>query len=113
MKLEINTIWSPDLNPPSEGLPSDNLDFDVFVQVSISEAEEPGKEVFNFRVCSVSALANTEAGQFINHTLVLNKFDWSEIGNRIDKLLLQASSCENWDCVVNRLNPFIEYTDQQ
>jgi hypothetical protein len=27
MKIEIQTIWSPDLNPPSEGLPDDVKNF--------------------------------------------------------------------------------------
>lgn len=112
MKLEVQTIWSPDLDPPSEGLPRDKLDFDVFLQISIGEVGKPGGEVFNCRVCSVSALANAQPGQFISHTLVLEKFDWSEIKKRIDKLLLHVSSCKDWDCVIKQLYPCIQYADQ-
>ena len=47
MKLEIQTIWSPDLDPPSEGLPDELGDFDIFMQVLLGEAGEPGVEFLN------------------------------------------------------------------
>lgn len=112
MNLEIQTIWSPDLDPPSGGLPKDTFDFDVFVQVSIGEAGKAGGELFNCRICSASALVNAEPGRFISHTLVLDKFDWSAIRKRMDKLLLHASSCKDWDSVITQLYPCLQHADR-
>ena len=112
MNLEIQSIWSPDLNPPSNGLPENVLDFDVFIQMRIGEVDKSGSEVFGCRVCSTSTLSKSEYGQFISHTLVVKQFDWSEIEKRIEKLLLHVSSCATWDCVIKKLSPCIEYADE-
>lgn len=111
MRLEIRDIWSPDLSPPSSGLPSDILDFEVFIQISISEVGQSGNEVFNCTVCSASALANIESGKFICHTLVLDEFDWATLKSRIEKLLLHTTSCKDWDCVIKKLYSYIQYAD--
>ena len=111
MKLEVKAIWSPDLNPPSEGLPADKNDFDVFLQIRITEAGGKGSEVFGCSVCSASRLAKTESGEFICRTLVLSKFDWNVVVSRIEKLLVHTASCESWSSVITTLNPFLEYSD--
>jgi len=110
MNLEILTMWSPDLNPLSEGLPPDPTDFDVFVQVSIGEVGKVGHEVFGFRVCSAAKLAATPGGMFVS-ALVLASFDWLEIRSRIAKLLLHTRSCENWDAAIRKLAAYIQYSD--
>jgi hypothetical protein len=106
MNLEIQTLWSPGLNPPSGGLPPDHTDFDVFVQVSIGEAGKDGGEVFGCRVCSARKLAATPTGQFV-HALILASFDWVELRDRIASLLLHARSCGNWDAAIRKLAPYI------
>lgn len=111
MKIEIESMWSPDLSPPSEGVPSDIKDFNVFIQISLRESGKPGSEVFNCRVCSPMALARMQTGMFISHTLVLKRFEWGEIKKRIDKLLMHVSSCSDWDCVLKKLSCCLEYSD--
>ncbi len=103
-------MWSPDLDPPSEGVPSDPTHFDVFVQISIGELGKVGDEVFGCRVCSASKLAATPSGRFVS-ALVLESFDWAEVRARIGKLLLHASSCESWDAAIKKLAPYIQYSD--
>ena len=111
MNLEIQTMWSPDLIPPSEGLPENTQDYDVFMQVSIGEIGQAGGEVFHFRVCAASVLRETESGNFISHTLVLEKFSWFELENRLKKLLLHTSSCKDWKSVIEKLQPYIQHSD--
>ena len=105
-------MWSPDLEPPAEGLPADKMDFDVLVQMSTGEAGKVGGEVFDCRVCSVSALNKSEPGEFTSSTLVLEKFDWADIKTRINKLILHASSCAHWKWVIKQLYPCIQYSDE-
>ncbi len=111
MNLVIKTMWSPDLDPPSEGKPTDILDFDVFVQFCINEVGKPGDEIFGCTVCSLSALTKMESGDFINHTLVMDRFDWEKLKERINKLLLHTSNCNDWDSVIEKLSPYIQYSD--
>jgi len=112
MKLEIQTIWSADLNPPSDGLPVNLEDFDIFMQVSLGEAGKPGGEVFSFNVSSPSALAQIESNRFISHTLVLDYFDWESIKKRIDKLLMHTASCKNWNEVIKSLSGYLKCSDE-
>ena len=112
MKLEIQTIWSPNLNPPSEGLPDDLVDFEIFMQVSLGEAGKPGGEVFTFNVSSPSALAKIESNRFISHTLVLDSFDWERINKRLEKLLLHTVSCMSWNEVIKSLSGYLRYSDE-
>jgi hypothetical protein len=74
MKLEITAFWSPDLDPPSEGVPADPEDFEILMQVAVSELGKPDEEVFGFTVCSPSALARVTTDRFVSHTLVLDRF---------------------------------------
>ena len=112
MKLEIQTIWSTDLDPPSEGLPPDIENFEIFMQVSLGESGKPGGEVFSFTVSSPSALSTTESNRFISHTLVLDSFDWMSIQKRLEKLLRHATSCKNWDEVIKNLSGCLKYSDE-
>jgi putative transposase len=52
MLLDIQALWSPDVDPPSGGIPHDVVDFEVLVQVSIGEIKQRGGEVFSLTVCS-------------------------------------------------------------
>ena len=112
MKLEIQTIWSSDLNPPSEGLPEDLEDFDIFMQVVLGEVGKPGGEVFNFNASSASALSKIESNRFISHTLVLDSFDWRSIQNRLEKLLRHTASCTNWSEVIKSLSGYLKFSDE-
>jgi hypothetical protein len=112
MKIEIQTIWSPDLNPPSEGLPDDLEDFDLLMQVSLGEAGKPGGEVFSFSVSSPSALAKIEPNRFVGHTLVLDYFRWESIKYRLEKLFTHTESCASWIEVINRLAGYLKYSDE-
>lgn len=112
MKLEIQTIWSPDLNPPSDGLPSDIEEFDVFLQVSLGDSGKPGGEVFSFSVSSPSALSQVNPNRFISHTLVLERFEWKDIRTSIEKLLRHTDSCTNWNEVIKSLSGYLKYSDE-
>jgi Immunity protein 8 len=111
MHLTLGTMWSPDLDPSSSGLPADPEDYELPVQVALSEAGKPGKEVFSLTVCSPSALLETESGKFLTHTLVLTPFRWDSLRARLEKLLAQCNSCETWNDVIKRLAPFLRYDD--
>ena len=108
MNIEIASIWSPDL---IGNFPKDLNDFDVLIQVSLQEKGKEGKETFTFRACSPLTLARTESGRFVKSTLCLEKFDWQEIQNRVEKLIAHVSSCEQWDCVVEKLSGYLDYAD--
>lgn len=112
MKIEIQTLWSPDLNPPSGGLPADLEDYDLFMQVSLGEAGKPGGEVFDFMVCSPSALARVESGSFVSHALVLQPFSWESVEIRLKKLLRHAESCADWECAIKKLAGLLRYSDE-
>ena len=112
MKLEITALWSPDLDPPSEGVPSDLEDFEVLMQVAVSEVGRPGEEVFGFTVCSPSALARVTTDRFFSHTLVLDRFSWSRLKQCLEKLFLHVDSCEDWECVLKKLSCCLEYADE-
>jgi hypothetical protein len=70
MKLVVKELWSPDLDPPSEGLPPDVTKFRVYVNVAIAEADQPGTETFDFFVASPNVLQEG----FLGTTLVLERF---------------------------------------
>lgn len=112
MKLEIKTIWSPDLNPPSEGLPDDVEDFDILMQVSLGEIGKPGEEVFNFSVISPFALSKLESNRFISHTFVLDSFEWSVIRKSLEKLLMHTAACKNWNEAIKSLSDYLKYSDE-
>ncbi|MBL8046253.1 MAG: hypothetical protein JNL09_06920 [Anaerolineales bacterium] len=111
MHLRINSIWSPDLRHPSDGLPEDLSHFNLFFQVALSEQGEAGHEVFEFTVCSPSALSEIESGRFISNVLVLKTFEWDALHQRVQKLLLHCSSCKNWADVIEKLSGSLKHTD--
>jgi hypothetical protein len=112
MQLAIKHLWSPDLSPPSEGLPKDPCDFDVFLQIAIEEVGGKGHEVFSCRVCSPSALARVPTGAFVS-ALVLHDFDWIEIRRRLAGLLLHTASCANWAQAIAKLSPHVQHADAE
>jgi hypothetical protein len=83
MKLEIRSIWSPDPDPPSEGVLSDLEEFEVLMHAAVSDVGRPGEEVFGFTICSPSALASATTDRFVSHTLVLDRFSWSRLKQRL------------------------------
>lgn len=113
VKLKINGIWTPDLAPAldGEGVPPDLADFAVFVQVSLQEVGQEGTEVFGFTVCSPSVLRQTEHGSFIAHTLVLDRFSWEGIRERVEKLLIHVESASSWEDVIWRLRGMLSPND--
>jgi Immunity protein 8 len=113
MKLEIQTIWSPDLDPPSGGTPEDNENFDIWVQVSLGEIGKPGSEVFGLSVTSPEALASKKQERFLSHVLVLNCFSWEIIRKKIEKLLSHTQGCDSWEDVIITLTGLLDYSDQK
>ena len=106
-------MWSPDLDPvdEGEGRPPDLADFHIYVQAAIEEVGQPGHEVFGFTVCSPSELARTEPGTFVTATLVLERFSWEAVRERLDKLLMHTRSAETWSEVIERLSGVLSYSD--
>ena len=111
MRLSLGMMWSPDLNPPSSGLPADTEDYELAMQISVSEAGGSGDEVFSLTICAPTALLKTESGRFLAHTLVLAPFSWDTLRARLDKLLAQCGSSDTWDDVIHRLSPFLRHDD--
>lgn len=103
-------MWSPDLNPPSEGTPEDLNNFSIILQISIGEVGKPGGEVFSLTVCSPSMIEK-ESGLFIQHTLVLDKFDWEIVNRRIEKLLTLVQNSTSWNEVILKLAGLLHYSD--
>ena len=111
MDLEIQTIWSPDLNPPSSGYPSNRADFAILLQVSIGERGKAGGEVFSLDVVSPSQLCRYASGTIISYTLVLDYFDWQVVEDRLSKLLRHAALAKNWEQVVGRFTGLLACAD--
>jgi hypothetical protein len=111
MQLQIVDMWSPDLMPPSSGLPEDPENFAVAIQVYLSEKGQNGGAVFNFNVWSPSAIANTYSGTFLLDTLVFDRFSWEAVRNRLEKLLLHCQSCKSWNEVILSLCGYLHYDD--
>jgi hypothetical protein len=107
MFLEIQDLWSPDLNPPSSGLPPDVRDFSVFMQVTLSQRMHRGEEVFSFFVCSPGRSASDS-----QHSFCLPVFEWSAIERVVFGLLNQCDACKTWEEVVEKLAPQLEYADK-
>jgi hypothetical protein len=107
MHLQIEELWSPDLNPPSSGLPPDIRGFCVFMQVALSQQAHHGTEVFGFFVCSPDHSAHDN-----QPCLCLPVFEWSGIRRVVSGLLDQCRSCSTWDQVVEKLAPQLDYADQ-
>jgi hypothetical protein len=113
MNLALEDMWSPDLDPPSSGLPDDLSDFDVFMHMSLNEVGTSGAEVFSFQVMSPSALARTAPGRFLSHVLVLEQFSWNQIQTHLEKLLRHTRGCSTWDCVLLTLSSYVHYADAE
>ncbi len=107
MRLQIEDLWSPDLNPPSSGLPPDAGSFSVFLQVALSRQGHRGTELFGFFVCSPGRSAPD-----CQPCLSLPTFEWSAIKRDISALLDQCRTCSTWDEVVEKLSPQLDYADK-
>jgi hypothetical protein len=107
MRLKIHSIWSPDLDEPSSGLPKDIRDFSVFMQVAISQRFHRGHEVFQFFACSTGKLQTEH-----QPALEFREFDWSAIRLKISALLEGCITCKTWDDVIAKLAPSLEYSDR-
>lgn len=109
MKLQVQSLWSTDLNLPqgisSEGCP----DFKVGIQVSIGERAKPGSEMFSLVVCSPSMLPQIASGCFLTNTLVLESFDWQAILERIEMELVRCDSCQNWTTAIHKLSGLMQH----
>lgn len=111
MRLELRSLHSPDLERALEEGTVDMSDFDILVFVGLAESGEPDEVLFYLRVCSASALADTESGRFLSHTLVLDRFDWQAIRTRIEKLLRHTTPCSDWNAVIANLAPNLRYAN--
>lgn len=109
MKLRIDSIWSPNLIPESTGTPTDVYHFHLYMKIRVSDREGHFK-VFNFQVCSPSALSDSESGVFLKHILVLEKFDWKIMQDRISHLIAECENCSTWEAAVVKLAGSLEYT---
>jgi hypothetical protein len=104
-------MWSPDLTPPSSGLPDQAGEFELLLQVKLATegiAEEP---VYSVRVCTPRALAETPDGRFVQCTLVLREFSWRAVADRIETLLRHCESCKNWNDVESVLAGYLANND--
>ena len=106
MDLEATEIWSPDLNPPSSGLPSDMRRFSAFMQVAVAEKGKQGGEVFGFFASSPAL--EPDSGP----ALIFDTFDWTSIRTRVSELLESCRDCKTWDGVISKLSPYLDYSDK-
>lgn len=109
MLLKIDSIWSPNLAPETSGKPADVHHFHVYMKIKVSGADGQSK-IFNFQVCSPSALSDSESGVFLKHILVLEKFDWDIMRQRIIRLIAECQQCNTWEAAVGKLAGSLEYT---
>jgi len=109
VKLQVQSLWSTDLNLP-QGLSSEGCpDFKVGIQVSIGERAKRGSEMFSLVVCSPSMLPQTESGCFLSNTLVLDSFDWQAILQRIETELMRCDSCLDWRTAIHKLSGVMQH----
>ena len=87
------------------------LNFKVLIQITLAERTGSGGETFELIVCSPNKLAETEPGLFINNTLVIEKFDWDVIKNRIRNLLSFCRGSSSWKEVILKLSGYLKYSD--
>jgi hypothetical protein len=104
MKLQVQSLWSTDINLPQGHALDAGTNFKVAVQVSVGEASKPGGVMFSLVVCSPSMLPQADSGCFVSNTLVLEKFDWQAILYRIETELLRCNSCPDWATAIHRLS---------
>lgn len=104
MNLQVQSLWSTDLNLPQADFAEQCTDFKVGVQVAIGEQDTGEAETFSLVVCSPSVLPGVEPGQFHANTLVLEQFDWQEILARIERQLIDCEGCPNWATAVQMLD---------
>jgi hypothetical protein len=104
VKLQVQSLWSTDLNLPQADFADECSDFKVGVQVSIGEQDTQQAETFSLVVCSPSALPGVEPGGFFANSLVLESFDWQEILGRIERQLMRCDSCPNWATALEKLS---------
>ncbi len=108
MRLKIDSIWSPNLRPEESGLPPDIHQFHLYMKVKISDQVNHFK-VFDFQVCSPTALSDSESGAFLKHILVMEVFDWDLIKSRIKILLEECNQCATWEDAVKKMAGSLEY----
>ncbi len=109
MKLQIDDMWSDDLQPSRSGLPENSTDFEIWIYVVLSGVGQIEHHCFVFRVMSPSSLAKLDSLTFIQNTMVLHEFDWDSIRNRLEKLFMYAQDCKDWTSIVQKFNGFLQY----
>ena len=109
MKLQVQSLWSTDLNLPQVKSSNNCSDFKVGIQVSIGEQAKRSSEMFSLVVCSPSMLPQTESGCFLSNTLVLDSFDWQAILQRIETELMRCDSCQDWTTVIHKLSGIMQH----
>jgi hypothetical protein len=104
MKLQVQSLWSTDLNLPQGNSSGVCSDFKVSVQVAVGEPSKAGGVMFSLVVCSPSMLPHAESGCFVSNTLILESFDWQAILHRIETELLRCDSCPDWAAAIHKLS---------
>lgn len=112
MCLEIRSLWSPDVDPPDEGLPDEPTGCEVFVKAAIGEVGEIGHEVVSVLVRVETARIELPPRSTRNRYVTLERFDWSELRTRIESVLRRAEVCRSWDEVVATLSPYVHFDDE-
>ena len=108
MRLKLLRISSSDLNPPDKGMPDDPTDCDVELEIELCpEGHEHDSEYFCLYVATPPALSRRAPG-FLQPTLLLNEFRWSEIENRIKKLLQYSEDSRNWDAALVKMGGHLQ-----
>jgi hypothetical protein len=103
MRLMIKEMWSPNLKPPSSGLPPDISNFSVPMVISISEEGKSDSEEFLFHACRpIYSKVRPEP------SIYFDEFDWTEIRGRVEAILQECENCVTWDDVIEQLAPHME-----
>jgi len=109
MKLQVNSLWSTDLNLPQGDSAFTCPGFKVGIQVSIGDGTNPGGEVFSLVVCSPNMVPDIGPGSDGTNTLVLDYFDWQAILERIEIELQRCNPCPNWATAINELGGIMHH----
>lgn len=107
MRLDINGIWSDELDPPATGMPADPLSFSVRVKVSLSLRKNRGEQIFYFRTCSRDSVLDTSEEHFVANTLVLDHFSWIRIRQMVELVVSTCPRSKKWGDMYPALLPYL------
>lgn len=112
MKLELADIWSPDLDPPSTGVPSSLTDFNVYVNIAV-KAQGPGRECFDFIVRSPNHIDEPGLAR-PRQSLTLLRFEWAHVRLYVEQRLRGiGQSATTWDEALRLMAPYFHSMDHE